>query len=243
MHELGHALGLRHMGSYDASRGPASPESFQDSQVLSIMSYFKPTIEGVQAADWFADGDFVLMSPETPMVNDVYAIQTMYGVSTTTRATDTVYGFRAHNISSDEATMFDFTRNTHPVVTIFDSGGNDTLDLSGFSTPSVIQLTPGTYSSADAMTNNIGLALIVGASDSWIENAIGGPADDILIGNQVANRLEGGKNNDMLDGGEGDDTLIGGQGSDLVRGTHAASPPPRHLWPTTSRGASPPADW
>ena len=57
---------------------------------------------------------------------------------------------------------FDFTVNQHPVITIWDGGVNNTLDLSGWSTPSIINLNPGTFSSANGMFNNIA---IVGSSD------------------------------------------------------------------------------
>lgn len=216
MHELGHALGLNHMGDYDASRGPATPESTQDSTVLSIMSYFGPSrnagfTEGVQWAEWEASGK--TLSPDTPMVNDVLAIQSIYGISTTTRTEDTVYGFGVRNISAQAAQIFDFTINVDPVLTIFDSAGNDTINLSGWSTQSIISLVAGSYSSANGMTNNIAIAY-----SAVIENAIGGAGNDVLIGNASANRLEGGAGNDQLDGDAGDDTLIGGPGNDVIFG-------------------------
>ena len=46
MHEIGHALGLNHMGNYNGS-GSWLPSSFQDSDVLSIMSYFGPEVPRV----------------------------------------------------------------------------------------------------------------------------------------------------------------------------------------------------
>jgi serralysin len=45
-------------------------------------------------ADWVGR-DQQIHSPQTPMVNDVLAIQSMYGTSTTTRSGDTVYGFNS----------------------------------------------------------------------------------------------------------------------------------------------------
>jgi hypothetical protein len=55
-------------------------------------------------------------------------------------------------------------------------------------------------------------------ANSYIENAIGGSGNDILIGNAVANRLDGGLGNDTLTGGEGDDVFVYriGGGSDVV---------------------------
>ena len=51
-----------------------------------------------------------------------------------------------------------------------------------------------------------------------IENAIGAAGDDLLIGNDVANRLDGGAGNDVLAGGAGNDPLLGGAGNDHLFG-------------------------
>ena len=64
MHELGHALGLDHMGDYNGD-GNGTPSSFQDSRVLSIMSYFVRSggirSSDVIGADWIAE-----TAPTTP---------------------------------------------------------------------------------------------------------------------------------------------------------------------------------
>ena len=213
VHEVGHALGLNHMGDYNGE-GKWTPSSFQDSTVLSIMSYFGPNVtrsNEVMGADWIA-ANGSLYSPQTPMLNDVMAIQAIYGASTTTRSGDTVYGFGS-NISGAAANLYDFSKNLNPILTLFDSGGLDTLNLSGWSTPSFVYLEAGVYSSANAMTNNIVIAY-----GSVIENAVGGNGNDALTGNSAANRLEGGAGSDQLDGGNGNDTLVGGAGNDFLTG-------------------------
>jgi Ca2+-binding RTX toxin-like protein len=50
-----------------------------------------------------------------------------------------------------------------------------------------------------------------------VENATGGNANDILIGNLAANVLQGGPGNDRLFGGAGTDTLDGGDGDDAIQ--------------------------
>ncbi len=214
MHELGHALGLSHMGNYNGE-GSWTPSSFQDSRVLSIMSYFGPSggirSNEVMGADWTAaNGNYY--SPQTPMLNDVMAIQAIYGASSTTRAGDTVYGFSS-NVTGTAANLYDFTRNLNPVLTLFDSSGTDTLNLSGWNSASFVYLESGVYSSANDMTNNVVIAY-----GCIIENAIGGGGNDVLTGNSAANRLEGGSGNDQLDGGSGNDTLDGGAGNDTLTG-------------------------
>ncbi|MBI2770716.1 MAG: Ig-like domain-containing protein [Burkholderiales bacterium] len=214
IHEIGHALGLNHMGNYNGT-GNWTPSSFQDSIVYSVMSYFGPGAavrsSEVADADWVAANSRNYL-PQTPMLNDVMAIQSVYGASTSTRTDDTVYGFSS-TVTGTAANIYNFTINQNPILTLWDSGGNDTLNLSGFSTASVINLEAGVYSSCNSMTNNIVIAY-----NCVIENAVGGSANDVLNGNAVANRLDGGSGNDTISGGDGNDTLTGGAGNDQVDG-------------------------
>ena len=218
IHEIGHAMGLEHMGNYNGS-GTWTPSSYQDSSVYSLMSYFGPnwgsgTAAGaglVAWADWIgADGR--LYSPQTPMINDIMAIQAVYGVETTTRTGDTTYGFNS-NITGTTAQLYDFLLNKNPIMALFDSSGNDTLDLSGWTTNSTISLVPGSFSSCNSMTNNISIAYTC-----IIENAVGGAGADQITGNDQNNRLDGGAGADTLNGGNGDDVLIGGAGNDTIDG-------------------------
>ncbi|MFZ2220821.1 MAG: Ig-like domain-containing protein [Rhodoferax sp.] len=221
IHEIGHALGLNHMGDYNGA-GSFTPSSYQDSVVLSIMSYFGPSAPlrsaDVASADWRgSDGrDY---GPQTPMLNDVMVIQQIYGASTTTRTGNTTYGFGC-TLTGNDAALYDFSRNPNPILTIFDSGGIDTLNFSGWSTRSDIHLEAGVFSSTNDMTNNIVIAY-----GCIIENAVGGWGSDVLTGNAAGNVLNGGAGNDTLFGLDGDDILIGGAGDDTIdggRGTDTA---------------------
>ncbi|MEI6639428.1 MAG: VCBS domain-containing protein, partial [Chlorobium sp.] len=49
-----------------------------------------------------------------------------------------------------------------------------------------------------------------------IENIVAGDFDDAIIGNNIANKLEGGKGDDTLTGGGGNDTLDGGAGTNTA---------------------------
>lgn len=86
-HELGHALGLAHPGSYDASLGNPSYQNdaayYQDSLQYSIMSYFNAGYTGADTKGVYGYG---------PMVDDIAAIQKLYGANMSTRTGDTVYG-------------------------------------------------------------------------------------------------------------------------------------------------------
>lgn len=216
IHEIGHALGLNHMGDYNGD-GNWSPSSYQDSVVLSVMSYFGPRNAApnysaeVMQADWVGP-DGRIHSPQTPMVNDVLAIQRMYGESTQTRSGDTVYGFNS-NAGGATAGIYDFNANPYPVLTLFDSAGFDTLDVSGWSSPSRIDLRAGAFSSTREMTSNIAIAY-----SAVIEAAVGGAGSDELTGNGAGNRLVGNAGDDQLLGLEGDDVLDGGPGNDVLDG-------------------------
>ncbi|WP_434055990.1 MAG: M10 family metallopeptidase C-terminal domain-containing protein [Roseibium sp.] len=214
LHEIGHALGLSHPGAYNAGDGDEKityethAEYARDTEQWTVMSYFDASYTG---ADW--DGGAGWRYSQTPMVHDILAIQSIYGADTTTRTGNTVYGFNS-NAGND---LFDFSLNRYPVLTIYDAGGMDTLNLSGFALRSIIDLTPGNYSSAggttSTMTFNIGIAI-----DTWIENAIAGSGNDTLIGNALANTMRGGDGADVINGGEGADVLFGGEGADTLIG-------------------------
>ncbi|MDR6293882.1 Ca2+-binding RTX toxin-like protein [Inquilinus ginsengisoli] len=49
-------------------------------------------------------------------------------------------------------------------------------------------------------------------------DALGGPGDDHLIGNAVANRIFGALGDDRVEAGAGDDVVWGGEGVDVIRG-------------------------
>lgn len=198
MHEIGHALGLNHPGDYNGGSPTyaANAKYMQDSQQYTIMSYFNASNTGGNYGGYYAS---------TPLLHDIAAIQKLYGADYTTRSGDTVYGF--HSTADREA--FDFTVNTHPVVCIWDGGGNDTLDVSGFASNQLIDLHAGSFSDVGGMTKNVSIAY--GCS---IENAMGGNGNDTLTGNELNNVLYGGAGNDTLNGDKGEDTLIGGAGDD-----------------------------
>jgi len=212
LHEVGHALGLDHPGAYESDDEALSyatdAEYQQDSQQYTVMSYWEEENTG---ASYGVSAAGYGITPSTPMLHDVATLQAIYGVDTTTRTGDTVYGFN----STANRAVFDFSSSQYlqaPVLTLWDAGGNDTLDLSGYSAAARVDLTEGAYSDVGGLTGNIAIAF--GAE---IENAIGGSGRDLLVGQALDNRLDGGAGHDTLVGGAGDDTLIGGSGADTAQ--------------------------
>ena len=201
LHEIGHALGLGHGGNYNSSADyPGDATFLNDSWPMSVMSYFSQNENS-----YFSNQGFTQSYLGTPMIADIAAMSVLYGLSTTTRTGATTYGFNSNAGDVYNASLY-------PTIayTVFDSGGIDTLDYSGFSQNQRIDLTPGQFSNIGGRTGNVIIAL-----GTQIENAIGGSGNDTLIGNGAANVLQGGLGNDVLLGGAGADILIGGSGSDL----------------------------
>jgi len=198
VHEIGHALGLGHAGNYNNTATYPNDALFQnDSWATSIMSYFDQ-----QENTYFGNQGFTVDYAVTPMGADIVAMQTLYGLSTTTRTGSTTYGF-----NTNAGGIYDATQYPSAAYTIFDSGGTDTLDFSGSAANQLLNLNPETFSNVDGKTGNLSIA-----RGTIIENAIGGAAGDTIIGNSADN---------VLTGNGGSDTLIGGAGNDTFKDTKA----------------------
>ncbi len=193
MHEIGHGLGLKHPGNYNGSGLGAPPfiAPALDFSNFTLMAYNDPN-------SWYWDAvhrKSISVYAQTPMVYDVQAIQYLYGAN---------QNYRTGNDS------YTFSPTSPFYKTIWDAGGNDTIDVSNFSLACKISLVPGSYSSIafaapDSSWFN-GTDDLSIAFNCIIENAIGGSGNDTLIGNDADNRLTGGAGNDTLNGGSGIDS-------------------------------------
>jgi serralysin len=104
LHEIGHALGLKHPFETASTNG-AKLSSKQDSYFQTVMSYSaKPGFDG--GADFY---------PTTPMYLDIVAMQALYGSGSANTGSN-VYRF------SDAKKYWQ---------TIYDTGGRDTIAYSG----------------------------------------------------------------------------------------------------------------
>jgi Ca2+-binding RTX toxin-like protein len=228
LHELGHTLGLKH-----PFETPTLPAQYDNTR-FTVMAYDQPT-DGLITTFTSTGGGGISSERDpivevTPMVIDIAAVQAIYGASTTTRTGNDIYAYG----NSDGNVL----------RTIYDAGGNDTIDLSACTRDCAIDLHAGAYSSIAEWSTADQIAYweakYPGAdsfissqfdanSYQWhdnlgialntvIENANGGSADDSILGNDVNNVLKGNAGNDTIQGLAGNDTLDGGAGVDKLYG-------------------------
>jgi len=199
-HEIGHAIGLHHSGEYNGSVDAASQQNGPyDNRQWTIMSYINPSDTRAKYYGSSAmPGTRWQSTASTPMVLDVAAAQRIYGkpVSGATQGGQT-FGFNS-NVAGPAHNAFDFNVNRTPVVTIYDAGANNTLDLSGWNAGAMISLVPGTFTSASAdgrATNNIGIAF-----DTKIDHVVGTRGNDtIVINPDLATTMTGAGGNDIFE--------------------------------------------
>ena len=166
LHEVGHALTLKHTGNYDAdgsgAPGPYLPAS-QDNNKYTVMSYA-------------ADPDNGARNPHLG-IYDIAALQARFGANLDYRTGNDTY-----------------TGPNGLMQAIWDAGGNDTISGSGRTTAVAINLNDGTFSSLGAKDNlAIAFGVIienaVGGSagdtltgNQWGNSLTGGAGNDTLIG-------------------------------------------------------------
>lgn len=199
LHEVGHALFLKHPGDYNGSEGHGEPPfltGLEDSGSFTVMSYY---------------GRTTASSARQLRPLDIAAAQYLYGVNPALNSGDTVYRLE---------------QLVWPFSLIADGGGSDLVDASNVlalppaSTAAVtIDLRPGGISwIAPLYAPRVSLDGFISIGyHSRIENAIGSSGPDSIFGSQGDNLLQGGEGNDTIVGSVGDDTLLGQTGDDLLR--------------------------
>lgn len=184
LHEIGHALGLKHPDSAvpgNSATLPASTDNGDYTQ-MSLNDTYSGTITG--------------MSGVTPMLYDIMALQYLYGANTRTRSGDDTYAFN----------------NTAAPTSIWDGGGTNTVDFSACTGGSLINLNAGRFSSTMGDLGNVSIAYgvlvqraigsasadIIFANDAGNTIAAGAGADTVCAG----------AGSDRIDGGADSDTVI-----------------------------------
>ncbi|MCK1667753.1 FG-GAP-like repeat-containing protein [Bradyrhizobium sp. 153] len=230
LHELGHAVGLKHSQETGGPANVAVPTAHDDSE-YTVMSY--RSYVGASTTSGYTNEAYGY--PQTYMANDILALQTMYGANFTTQSGSTVYtwnpttGQEFINGVGQPAPGGGVGGSANRIYeTIWDGGGVDTYDLSNYTTNLSINLNPGASSVFSttqlaylgdghyASGNVYNAYLYSGDARSYIDNAIGGSGNDSIVGNAIANTLNGGSGNDTITGSGGNDTILGGAGTDTA---------------------------
>jgi hypothetical protein len=232
VHELGHALGLKH-----PFEGESPLPTNLDNTTHTVMSY---TDESNIKLDFTLkdNGDlhveYKYVNSQLYSIYDVSSLHAIYGSNTSTASGDNIYSFSYGDFIYD---------------TIWDSGGSDTIDLSSTKGRSELDLNGGSLNSIDIYTKDeivkfyqeeVGVSYfndwieeIVDELDGYemiyssnsigiangviIENVIMGSGDDKLTDNGVDNIIKmGAGDDDVYMGAGGYDIVDGGEGSDTL---------------------------
>ena len=243
VHELSHALGLKHPFedpnriATDLDNNDYTVMSYTEAKNLRISINYDPEDLSIGASySWSA-------MPPSYSILDIATLQAIYGANTASETGNNTYSL----------SFSDYT-----YLTIWDAGGEDTIDITTTTGNSDIDLRSGELSSVDVNSLDQQIAEKLAELDSmrapdfsifitsayqdeannlytgennlaiaygvWIENVLTGSGDDTVRDNGVNNNIQTGAGNDLIqlfDGGF--DTVDGGSGSDTVQLDEASS--------------------
>lgn len=231
MHEIGHAIGLKHPGDYNGGGGGTEPylPADQDNTDNTVMSY--------------TTGSVVYPTSVGPY--DILAARYLYGYSGTGTIGNVTFGSdAAETFSGDAGVQYVHARDGADYLALL--GGNDGA-AAGAGRDTVLggdgnDLVYGNQG-IDVLSGGAGADTLFGGQNdgpasagaddstpalrSGVETVDGGAGSDVLYGNHGSelilggggiDRLFGGQDADTLSGGDGDDSLYGNRGADVLVG-------------------------
>ncbi len=202
LHELGHALGLKHTFS-----NPELPTA-EDNNKYSIMSYSSNPDNGEHS--------------DAMMLYDVYALQDIWGAATYQTGNTSYTGSRTDTVDTVWDTggidTFNATAKTSDVQLDLRQGAFSTFDAY----PDVViaygtEIENATGGAGDDTITGNALGNTLRGLDGG-DTIRGGGRRDIIFGGDGTDFLFGQNGNDVLRGGNEKDTLNGGNGNDVLRG-------------------------
>ncbi|MEQ8398617.1 matrixin family metalloprotease [Thalassobaculum sp.] len=218
MHEIGHAIGLKHPGDYGNSTGPFLPASV-DNTDNTVMSYTTGSV----------------VYPTSLGSYDILAARYLYGFSGTGTIGNVTFGAdTAETFTGDSGVQYVHGRDGADYIAVL--GGND-----GVAAGSGVDTVLG-GDGADLIYGNIGSDLLSGGSGndtifggqndgpestgsdgvpkfrSGIETIDGGSGNDVLYGNYGSDLILGGSGSDLIYAGQDEDTVSGESGNDTIYG-------------------------
>jgi len=180
VHEIGHALGLKHPGDYNAGGGGASPPYLPkvlDSRQWTVMSYSG----AIAATATSGTGTATSQNPQTMMVYDIAALQFLYGKTTDPDNLAMAADFQTT----------DFSATWNGFQTVW-SPTDITFDLGARTNNVIVDMRPGTYSFVSRF-NDSGLAF--GSQYGTVEAGIG---NDVIYAGLYNATITGGAGNDTV---------------------------------------------
>ena len=225
IHELGHSLGLKH--SQDS---PALPLE-QESQSYTVMSYTEYRND-YMIGQTNTNGD---IHPETLMLDDIRALQYLYGPNFNAKSGDTTYKWnQTTGALTTTDTALDGTQTTSTMtpytnkilMTVWDGGGTDTYDFSEYTTGVNVNLQPGAWTTADANqlpSYDVGFGPAATPPGN-IANAYlyVNPATGVADLRSLIENAIGGSGDDVITGNQAKNSLIGNSGNDTLYGLDGA---------------------
>ena len=207
VHELGHALGLKHPHDNGGGNDAIFPgvTSNQDlgtydlnqsiNTVMSYVSGWPAGPDGVASSDLYGRA-------MTPMAFDIAALQAKYGANMNYRTGNDTY-----TLPGQDGLGVGYS-------CIWDAGGTNTIAYGG-SGDAVINLNAASL--AFAPNGGGYVSYVKGVHGGFtiahgvvIQNAISGSGNDLLVGNDAG---------DYLNPGAGNNTVVGGAGADTIQST------------------------
>ncbi len=234
IHEMGHAIGLAHPFA-GASPFVAKPElaGTEHYSRNTVMSYNFDDRNGYFDVSTLASGysysNWKHVYPVTPMIYDIAYGEELYGAETTTNTGSTSYSFAVNPVTLE---------------TIYDSGGEDTLDASNQTRQNIIDLTPGSFSSIGLLADRAaaqayyeGLGISSSAVSGWFgvfdatassmmtantgdfTDGVYRGQDNVAIAfSTTIEHAKGGSGNDQITGNDAANRLEGNAGDDEISG-------------------------
>ncbi len=229
LHEIGHAIGLKHPGNYSSgSEGPFLDSSI-DNTDTTVMSYYDGSVTYASSLGWL----------------DIMAVRYLYGTNTAGSLGNVTWGGESaetftgdsginYFIGNGGSDLFQLGAGNDGVMagsgedTVSGGAGNDLLYgnigtdliLGGDGNDTMFGGQNGgatqTYGSGTTLAYREGSDTISGGLGSDL--IYGNHGGDVLLGGSDTDKIYGGQDNDTISGGAGSDTLYGNLGNDLLTG-------------------------
>lgn len=193
VHEIGHALGLKHPFTTSGLNNTSLAGTLYDDVRYTVMSYYDP----------------YYFEPTGPMLLDVAAIQHLYGANMSWQTGNNTYTWAA------DQSVFETIWDAGGIDTI-DASNQASAAIINLNAGSFSNIGKSFWGGAGYVNN--GLAIAYGAQ---IENATGSAFADWLVGNALNNVLDGRAGADVMNGGNGSDTYYVDSSQDVVTETTA----------------------